>query len=349
MNTNLSLSQLGWRAFFQQQLTLNDLEHTLIARIITYHRDHFVVQSEQCCHKVLVNSDHPPLTVGDWILLTQHNEHWLFTRLLERLTLLSRKSAGSKLSEQLIGANIDTLFIVSSHNQDFNLSRFERYLALAYQSECLPVVVLTKRDQCAEPEQHIAQLTALDNHLTVLSVNALERGSVEQLMPWCGKGQTLAFVGSSGVGKSSLVNSLCEQQLSDTGAIREDDSKGRHTTTHRALHVLNVGALLLDTPGIRELQLSDCQQGVELTFNDISELAQQCRFADCSHQLEPGCQVLAALQKGLLTQRRITNYQKLLKEQQRNTQSLAQLRSQDRSLGRFYRNVQADMRNLKGR
>ncbi|MBE0456339.1 MAG: ribosome small subunit-dependent GTPase A [Pseudoalteromonas prydzensis] len=349
MNTHLNLSQLGWRTFFQQQVTLDELETTLIARVIAYHRDHFIAQAENGCHKVQHHSTQSPLTVGDWLLLKQHEQHWLYYRLLERLTVLSRKGAGSKLTEQLIAANIDTLFIVSSHNKDFNLSRFERYLALAHQSGCTPVVVLTKRDQCEEPEQHLAQLAELDRHLIVLSVNALDNLSIEQLRPWCSSGQTVAFVGSSGVGKSSLVNGLSELPVATTAGIREDDSKGRHTTTHRALHVLEGGALLLDTPGVRELQLADCQHGVELAFSEISELAEQCRFADCYHQQEPGCKVQQALQQGRLTQRRLDNYHKLLKEQQHNARSLAQLRSHDRSLGRFYRNVQKDMRNLKGR
>lgn len=258
MDTHLNLSQLGWRAFFQQQVTLDELETTLIARVIAYHRDHFIVQAENGCHKVQHHPSQNPLAVGDWLLLKQHAQHWLYYRQLERFTVISRKGAGSKITEQLIAANIDTLFIVSSHNKDFNLSRFERYLALAHQSGCTPVMVLTKRDQCQQPEQYLAKLAELDRHLIVLSVNALDNLSIEQLRPWCNSGQTVAFVGSSGVGKSSLVNGLSELPVATTAKIREDDSKGRHTTTYRALHLLGSGALLLDTPGIRELQLAGC-------------------------------------------------------------------------------------------
>ncbi len=275
-------------------------------------------------------------TVGDWLLLAADDR---FQRLLDRLSSFSRRAAGTKAVEQLIAANIDTAFIVSSLNDDFNLSRMERYLALARDAGVEPVVVLTKADQCTDPAFYVRQARALDPSLMVESVNALDPDSVEVLRSWCREGQTVTVLGSSGVGKSTLINTLLGRTAQATAAIREDDSKGRHTTTSRSLHFIPDGGLLLDTPGMRELQLADCEQGVSDVFADIEDLTADCRFSDCRHEGEPGCAVRAALESGALDRRRWENYRKLMREQALNAASLADRRARDRSLGRYYRSV----------
>jgi ribosome biogenesis GTPase len=341
MNNSLSLPQLGWNAFFQQQLSLDDLENSIIGRVLEQHRNRYLIQTESTQFSLSIRPDVDMLTVGDWILVDQ--EHQL-TRLLERLTLLSRKAPGTKLAEQLIAANVNTLFIVNALNHDFNLSRIERYLAIAHDSGCEPVIVLTKEDRCDNVQDYLDQLKTLDPFLMVETVNSLDSLSVQKLYSWCKTGQTVAFVGSSGVGKSTLVNTLMQEELLATAGVQEDDNKGHHTTTSRALFVMPSGGVLLDTPGIRELKIVDCEQGVKETFTDISELATLCRFSDCSHQAEPHCAVQKALEKGDLDERRLNNYFKLLREQKRNGASLAENRHADKNLTKHHKLVQKQER-----
>lgn len=340
----MTLQQLGWQPVFQQQLTLEDYDNSIFARIIAHHRSGYVLASEHGEIQLPVHHSQPAMTVGDWVIL-DHNHQLI--RLLERQSLFSRKAAGSKVAEQYISANIDTVFIVVSLNQDFNLSRIERYLALANEAQVEPVIVLTKQDLCDDTEDKVQQVQQLDSMLMIEAVNSLDMESVQVLSPWCKTGKTVALMGSSGVGKSTLVNSLVGTQEQETGGIREDDSKGRHTTTSRSLHLLETGGLLLDTPGMRELQLADCSDGVSETFADIESLVSQCRFSDCQHQTEPGCQVLAAMEKGDLSERRFNNYLKLLREQARNGATLAERRSHNKQLSKMYKTVQSESRSLK--
>ncbi len=284
------------------------------------------------------------MAVGDWVLLDNTGK---FHRVLERMSLFSRKAAGSRVDTQLIVANIDTLFVVCSLNQDFNLNRIERYLTLANEAKVESVVVLTKADCCENPSMYVQQVQSVNPVQAVVSVNSLDPESVSELAPWCGVGRTVAFLGSSGVGKSTLINMLSGNTIQRTNAIREDDAKGRHTTTRRTLHMLPAGGLLIDTPGMRELQLADCEHGIEDTFSEITELATQCKFSDCQHQHEPGCAVRRAIDAGSLDERRLKNYHKLMREQELNNATLAEKRSRDRSFGRYIRSVQAESRRLK--
>ena len=342
--SSISVSQLGWRAFFQQQLTLEEWGDHIPARVIEHHRSTVTVMTDQGNQALPLLPNMPALTVGDWILLTDNGQ---FHRELQRLSVFSRKAAGSKVQEQLIAANVDTVFVVCSVNRDFNLNRIERYLVLASEAGVEPVVVLTKADCCDDPDDYKCQVQSLDPFLMVETVNSLDPDSVSVLEAWCGTGKTVAFMGSSGVGKSTLINTLLGHSSQSTGSVREDDSKGRHTTTSRSLHLMTAGGLLLDTPGMRELQLADCGQGVEDTFSEISELTQQCQFSDCQHEGEPGCAIRAAIDNGMIDQRRLKNYQKLMREQAMNSASLAEKRARDRSLSRMYRSVQTESRRRK--
>jgi len=344
MTTPLTLDQLGWRPFFQQQLTLEEYEDLIFARVKAHHRSGFHLISEEGEITLSASSSLPALTVGDWILL-DHQHH--FIRHLERLSEFSRKAAGSKITTQLIASNVDTAFIVSSLNHDFNISRLERFLALTHEAGVEAVVVLTKADQCEDPAPYLQQIQHIDPLLIVETVNALEESSIAPLSPWCGIGKTIAFIGSSGVGKSTLINTLLGEQTQYTGNIREEDSKGKHTTTGRSLHLMPSGGLLLDTPGMRELQLADCATGVAETFSDIYALATHCKFADCQHQTEPQCAVQAAIESGELTTRRLANYQKLLREQARNGATLAETKAAHKALHKYYKNVINQTNELK--
>ncbi|MBV7262366.1 ribosome small subunit-dependent GTPase A [Photobacterium sp. WH24] len=341
-----SLQKLGWKPYFQQLLSLDEWDQMKPARVCALHRNRLDVFSEHGHLSIPVLPNMPELAVGDWILLSGEDH---FVRLLERFSRFWRKAAGSKIEEQLIASNVDTVFIVCSLNQDFNLSRIERYLALAHQSGVEPVIVLSKADCVDDPTLFVEQVRHIDNMLLVEYVNGLDRDSVAKLAPWCRTGKTVAFLGSSGAGKSTLVNTLLATETQQTASIREEDSKGRHTTTARSLHLMQGGGLLLDTPGMRELQLADCSEGLSTTFADIETLAEQCRFGDCAHQYEPGCAVLAAIESGALEERRLRNYLKLNREVTFNTASIAEKRAKSKQLGRMYRTIQSTNRKHKNR
>ncbi|MCL1094852.1 ribosome small subunit-dependent GTPase A [Shewanella kaireitica] len=340
----ITLTQLGWRPFFQQQLSLEELTELSIGRVVEQHRSHIVVLSEAGNLQLTLPPQSERVCVGDWALFDDSNR---LVRHLERQSLFQRKAPGSKVATQLIAANVDSVMIVCSLNHDFNLSRIERYLALAKEAQVEPVVVLTKSDLCSDVDDKRQQVQQLDPFMMVHAVNALDDESLQGLAAYCQTGKTVAFLGSSGVGKSTLVNGLMGFEAQLTSGVREDDSKGRHTTTSRALKWLPQGGLLMDTPGMRELQLSDCEQGVNDTFSEIVDLAQQCRFGDCSHESEPGCAVQAALNDGQLDERRLNSYRKLMREQALNSATLAEKRAKDKALGKMIQGVQTASRKLK--
>lgn len=344
MNNNFSLRQLGWQPFFQQQLTLSELETKQIARVISHHRTHYVLQSETDQLELPIDTELPVLTVGDWVLLNQSTG---FYRELERKSVFKRKAPGTKVAEQLLAANLDTLFIVSSLNQDFNLNRIERFLALAHEAMVEPVVVLTKMDLCEDAEFKKQLVQELDELLVVEVVNSLDKVTIESLKSWCTKGKTVSFIGSSGVGKSTLINTLLGEQKFNTAGIREDDSKGRHTTRVRVMTFLPSGGALIDIPGVRELQLTDCESGLQQTFEEIERLVPKCKFNDCSHSNEPGCAIRKAIEVGQLEQRRFDNYQKLLKEQSRNSATLKEKRDKDKAFSKYCKVTMAESVALK--
>jgi ribosome biogenesis GTPase len=234
-------------------------------------------------------------------------------------------------------------------NDDFNLNRIERFLSLVNESSAEAVVILSKSDQAESPEEFIQAVQAIDPLLMVEAVNCLDAESIKKLSPWVKQGSTIAVLGSSGVGKSTLTNTLLGENTQSTSGIREDDSKGKHTTTSRSLIALTAGGLILDTPGMREIQLADSKEGIAITFADIEAFAEQCRFADCGHESEPGCAIQKAIESGELDSRRLGNYQKLLKENAFNSASLSERRASDKALHKYYKNVLAKTAELKGR
>ncbi|MHA1571276.1 MAG: ribosome small subunit-dependent GTPase A, partial [Alphaproteobacteria bacterium] len=284
-------------------------------------------------------------TVGDWLLLD--TREYLPLRRLDRASLLKRWTTGTASRIQLIAANVDTLFITVSCNDDFNLSRIERYLSLAKDAGTHPVIVLTKADLTEQVASFRQQAATLMPDLPIESVNAKSAVSVAPLLPWCGSGQTIALVGSSGAGKSTLVNTLSGRDIQRTQAIREDDGKGRHTTTSRSLHRLPSGGWLIDTPGMRELGLTESQAGIADVFTEIEDLIAQCRFSDCSHGNEPGCAINAALASGQLDPRRWSSYGKLSAEETRNTATVAQRRKTSRERTKYHKSIQAKNRRKK--
>lgn len=337
MTNHTQLANLGWQPFFQQQLCLSEWETTVPARVTERHRSCLQLATGQETFQIPITPSLPDVTVGDWLLLDSDQR---VQRRLDRKTLFKRRAAGPEAREQLIAANVDVALVVCALQGDFNLNRIERYLSLCHEAGAEPVVVLSKADQFQQSEDFRSQVQGLDPLLSVHCLDTREPEQVQALLPWCGAGTTVVMLGSSGAGKSTLTNTLMNAQCQRTGSVRAGDARGRHTTTRRSLLEMPGGALVLDTPGMRELQLTDCAQGVASTFEDIEALAAQCRFPDCQHQQEPGCAVTGAVVAGTLDARRLANYQKLVREQAHNTATLAQRRAQDRQLTRKYRDVQ---------
>ena len=353
-----SLIELGWNNHFIQQLSLDEWDDCMPVRVIEQHRSELVVSTEGESFTIPSPTQlDTPLTVGDWLLLNQDKS---FNRLLDRTSSFKRKAAGGQSKTQLIAANVDTLFIVSSMNNDFNLNRIERYLVLANDAGVEPVVVLTKADLCDDEtaQNYISTAQSLDPYLMIVSVNALDQQALSQFSAWCRPGKTLALLGSSGVGKSTLANLLVGEDALLTGGIREDDSKGRHTTTARSLHLIPksdelAGGLLLDTPGMRELQLTDVEEGIEETFQDVMAFAERCKFADCTHESDlpssSGCAVQAAIESGELQARRLISFQKLQREDAMNSATLAERREKDKKFGKMVKSVMGESKKFKGR
>lgn len=271
-------------------------------------------------------SDFP--AVGDYVLAELLGGTAAIHTLLPRKSVFHRKAAGLTQSEQVVAANVDTVFLCMALNNDFNLRRLERYLAVAWHSGAEPVVLLTKRDLCPDLPDRLAQVESVAAGAEILTVSALEEDGCRAITPWLIPGKTLAFVGSSGVGKSTLINGLLGKDRIKTNSIRNDD-KGRHTTTRREMLVLPCGAIVIDTPGMRELGMWGDGEGMSSAFADLEALAVRCRFKDCSHRREPGCAVRAAVERGELSEARLLSYQKLLAENARSENAKSRLKAKE--------------------
>ena len=324
-NEKLTLPDMGWSAFYQSQLSVEETEEQRPLRVTEVHRNSIETMGVDGQLRVPVSRmmvEHG-MAVGDWVLTNIDSVH--VERVLDRKSLIKRGSAGLEAVAQLIAANVDTLFIVSSCNADFNIARLERYLALAHQAEVEPVVVLTKADMCEDSLAYIERARELQN-VQVITIDATAGDTVEHLAPWCGIGQTVALVGSSGVGKSTITNTMMGLDIL-TRAIREDDAKGVHTTTARCMHRMVSGGWLIDTPGMRALRLVDARDAVDAVFEDISDLALTCKFNDCMHEHEPSCAVLAAIADGSLDENRVNRWKKLVREEDSAIETIAESRA----------------------
>lgn len=337
------LTQLGWTPFFGEQVTAEQARDTLPVRVMSVHRGMVTVSGQQGEESIASKmpargeaEDRP--TVGDWLLIDPDTR--AIVRILARTSLFKRPTPHDDRRIQLIAANVDTLFIVTSCDQDFNVARLERYLVLTREIGVRPVLVLTKADTTAAPDQFVDAARALQAGLQVELVDGRDPASAAALARYCSHGETVALVGSSGVGKSTLVNTLRGSNDIATQAVREDDGKGRHTTTVREMHRLGNGSdgadgggWLVDTPGMRELQMSEVATGVTEVFDDVTDVALNCRFTNCTHGKEPGCAIRRAITDGDLDPARIERWRKLAEEDVANSGAAALRRTRRGTTG----------------
>ncbi|MEN7546940.1 ribosome small subunit-dependent GTPase A [Rapidithrix thailandica] len=355
------LKDLGWNTFFESYFEHFSQRGFQAGRIAVEHKNQYLLFSEQgelkgeVAGKLLYTANAEDLPkVGDWVVLTVFEEEQkaIIHEVLPRQTKISRKVAGEKTREQVIASNIDRVFIVQSLDQNFNLNRLERYLVMVYESGAQPVIILNKADLCndlAGKEAEVAQV-AIEVPILIISVTG-NRG-LDQIRKFLSPGETIAVVGSSGVGKSSLINALLSEEKQEVKSISTANTKGRHTTVHRELIFLKEGGVLVDTPGMRELQLWESEAGSQEMFSGIEALAGNCHYSNCSHTQEPGCAVLEALQQGKISSQHYRNYLKLEKEQaylksREGEQHKYQYRNKEKKLHQEYQRIQKYNRRLK--
>lgn len=320
----MTLLELGWRPFFERHFEQLPHDDLVPARVVRHNGNRYQIRNERGGRTAVLagrlleelHTCGEAVTVGDWVAVERRldEETTLIQAVLPRHGAFCRKEAGAATRLQVLAANVDTLFVMSGLDADFNLRRIERYVTQAWDSGATPVVLLNKADVCDDVEGRVLAAEGAAAGVDVHPISAATGGGLEALQPYLGTGRTAALVGSSGVGKSTLVNRLLGKVHLRTQAVREDDSRGRHTTTHRELLVLPSGGLLIDTPGLRELQLWSEPGSLRHTFPEIEDLAAACRFRDCTHEHEPGCAVQAALREGTLDVARLRSYRKLLRE-----------------------------------
>ena len=314
----MNLEELGWDAFFAEAFEPYEKDNLIPARVSARHHGPCELFTELGPMGGLPSgklSDEELPAVGDWVAVrpVPGEKKAVIEAVLPRRTSFTRKEAWQRTVAQVVAANVDTVFIVTAFGFDLNPRRLERYLTAAWDSGSNPVIVVNKSDLADDPEAELLEVEPVLMGVPVHTVSAVTGEGLEALDPYLGRGRTIALLGSSGVGKSTLVNRFAGRELLATGEIRSD-GRGRHTTSHRELVPLPSGAVLLDTPGMRELQLWAGEEVLETTFGEITELAAGCRFADCSHEHEPGCEVRRALDDGTLSQDRYTSYRKLQRE-----------------------------------
>jgi len=347
----MELKTLGFDHWFEGKRAEALRPDCTVARVTAVHKDSYLVRNEK--REVLaelaghfsfsaVSSLDLP-SVGDWALVQYHNADTfaIIHGLLPRRSFLRRKTPGKKIDYQMIAVNIDTALIVQACDLDFNLRRLERYLVMVNEGHIVPVLLLTKSDLVSPEtlEQRIAEVRQANIRCNVLPLSNVTGAGIEQVRQLLEPGKTYCLVGSSGVGKTTLLNHILGRDLFETNAVRASDGKGKHTTAQRQLVVLEQGAMLIDTPGMRELGNIGVSSGLAESFSDIGDLAKNCRFANCTHAQEAGCALLSAIEEGTLQADRYQSYMKLMKESEFNELSYVEKRRKDKKFGQFVKSV----------
>lgn len=323
--TTMKFTELGWNAYFEAAWNSGERGDSSAARVVSANREIWTVLGElgearaQASGSLRVSAErggHWP-TVGDWVVVEGKEKTGLLIKeVLMRRTQIVRKEAGKRIAEQALAANVDTVFVVMALDGNFNARRLERYMAQVWDSGARAAIVLNKVDVCDDAAGRIEEVERIALGVPVLAISATEGDGMDGLLSYLTAGETVALLGSSGVGKSTIVNRLLGVQRQAVSPVRADDSRGRHTTTGRQLFFVGTGGMIIDTPGLRELQLWHAEAGLDQAFGDLHEFATRCRFRDCRHEGEPGCAVAAAIAEGSLDAQRLENYRKMKREQE---------------------------------
>lgn len=352
----MQLNQLGWNSFFQTSFQPYNSSGFSVAKVINENKNNFLLINDQreytaeCAGKLLYtaesSSDLPK--VGDWVVVTllADEQKAIIHQVLPRYSKFSRKVVGTKTEEQIVGTNLDTVFIVQSLDDNFNIRRLERYLLLAKEGNIQAIIILNKADVCGDLDEKVELLekSSITNKWIIVSTISLV--GIDQLQSCFESGKSYAFVGSSGVGKSSLINVLLGKNLQSTQQVRSIDSKGRHTTTRRELIQLDSGAWLMDTPGMREIHLWADEESLHATFEDISQYAQHCHFKDCTHTSEIKCAVKKAIEEGQINESRFKSYLKLQREIEYLEADKEYVRAKEKKFKKIHKDLK-EMQKLK--
>jgi ribosome biogenesis GTPase len=355
----MELRDLGYDTWFlkkREELQRPDLS---VARITRVDRDRYLVRNERSelqaepAGKLLfsVDSGQDLPCVGDWVLVQYYNDATLaiIHDLLPRKSFLRRKAAGARIDYQMIASNIDVAFIMQACDHDFNIRRIERYLVMVNDGHIEPVILLSKSDLVSAEDLEIKLSRIREARITArtLAFSNTSGSGLQAIRQTLEKGKTYCLLGSSGVGKTTLLNHLLGREAYETTPVREKDSKGRHTTARRQLSVLDQGALVIDTPGMRELGMIDVETGIDESFADVHALSAGCRFKDCTHTSETGCAILKAVETGELEEERYRSYQKLMKESRFYELSYVERRKRDKQFGRMFHTAMKELRKWK--
>lgn len=344
------MKELGFTNKIAALINTDQIDTAELGRVIVEHKERYILQSAEGTFNAEITgnlrfsaasrADFP--AVGDWVKFTKMDEqNVIIIEIYPRYSVLERQAVGKSGEVQIIASNIDCAFLVQAVGHDFNLKRLERYLSLCYSSNIEPIIILSKIDLIPnnEIESLLQQISERIKDVHVIAVSCETKVGFKELELKMEAFQTYCFIGSSGVGKSTIINHLSEDEILKTGAISASTNKGKHTTSHRELFVLSNKSIVIDTPGMREVGVTDQSQGIEMTYDQITELAQQCRFGDCTHTNEKGCAVLESIDNGDLSEDVYDNYQKLKREQEHFSSTVYEKRQKDKEFGKMIKTV----------
>lgn len=353
----LSLEDIGYSDYFNDHYKNRADKNLTPARIIAEHKEMFIVRNEtselsakitgRMMFTALSREDYP--AVGDWVLINILNDDQAsIHEILPRRTVLKRKSADNS-DIQIIASNVDTAFIVQSPDRDYNLNRFERYITLAESENIQPVLVINKTDLISESDLNIklSEINNRFNNIQIQTISTVNGKGMSDFIKRIKPGLTYCFLGSSGVGKSSIINTIIGKSSLKTAEISSSTNRGKHITTHRELFILDNGGILIDNPGMREIGILESETGIKNVFSEIYELSKNCRYSDCNHTWEPGCAVLEAVNSGNLDKNKYNNYIKLKKENEYNTMTALEKREKDKEFGKFIKKAKKQVKKYK--